>query len=98
MDKRPPSTISRIGKVGNNEMVDALGSYVLCKIPTRSMDRLVSASSHWCTNASAEQGAERLLAQYKFAQKQFGSVAVSSNAQRDAHTPHAHFVRGLSHG
>lgn len=98
MDKRPLSTISRIGKVGNIEMVDAVGNYVLCRIPTRSVDLLVSASSHWCRNASAEQNAERLLAQYKFARKQFGSVAVSSNIQRDDHTPHVHFVGGLRHG
>lgn len=98
MDKRPSSTISRIGKVGNIEMVDALGSDILCNIPARKVDLFVRASSHWCTNASAEQHAERVLAQYKFAQKQLGSMAVSSNAQRDAHTPHIHFVGGLSHG
>jgi len=98
MDKRPSSTISRIGKVGNIEMVDALGSYLLCNIPARTVGLFVRASSHWCTNASAEQYAERVLAQYQFAQKQFGSVAVSSNAHRDDHTPHVHFVGGLSHG
>lgn len=98
MDKRPPCTISRIGKVGNIEMVDALGSYLLCETPARSVGLFVSASSHSCTNASAEQNAERLLAQYQFAQEQFGSMAVSSNIQRDDHTPHVHFVGGLRHG
>lgn len=98
MDKRPPSTISRIGKVGDIEMVDALGNYVLCKVPARSVDLFVSASSHWCTNASAEQYAERVLAQYRFAQEQFGSVAVLTHAHREDLTPHVHFVGGRHNG
>ncbi|NCP14052.1 MAG: hypothetical protein GW858_07820 [Sphingomonadales bacterium] len=98
MDRPPPFTISRIGKVDNIEMVDALGSYILCDIPAQSVDLFVSASSYWCTKASAEQYAERVLAQYKFAQEQFGSMAVSSNVQRDNQTPHVHFVGGSHNG